>query len=32
MGLNVAVLANLKQNAPHYDGMPGDVQIGRAHV
>lgn len=25
MGLNVAVLANLKQNAPHYDGMPGDA-------
>lgn len=25
MGLNVAVLANLKQNAPHYDGMPADA-------
>lgn len=25
MGLNVAVLANLKQNAPHYDGMPDDA-------
>ncbi|MCX6027921.1 MAG: hypothetical protein NT169_01300 [Chloroflexi bacterium] len=24
MGLNVAVLANLKKNAPHYDGMPAD--------
>lgn len=25
MGLTVAVLANLKQNAPHYDGMPADA-------
>ncbi len=25
MGLNVAVLANLKQNAPKYDGMPEDA-------
>lgn len=25
MGLNIAVLANLKQNAPHYDGMPADA-------
>lgn len=25
MGLNVVVLANLKQNAPHYDGMPADA-------
>ncbi len=25
MGLNVAVLANLKQNAPRYDGMPEDA-------
>lgn len=25
MGLNVAVLANLKQNAPHYDDMPADA-------
>lgn len=25
MGLNVAVLANLKQNAPRYDGMPDDA-------
>ena len=25
MGLNVAVLANLKKNAPHYDGMPADA-------
>lgn len=25
MGLNVTVLANLKQNAPHYDGMPADA-------
>ena len=25
MGFNVAVLANLKQNAPHYDGMPDDA-------
>jgi D-alanine-D-alanine ligase len=25
MGLGVAVLANLKRNAPHYDGMPEDA-------
>jgi D-alanine-D-alanine ligase len=25
MPLSVAVLANLKQNAPHYDGMPADA-------
>jgi D-alanine-D-alanine ligase len=25
MGLNVAVLANLKKNAPHYPGMPADA-------
>ncbi len=25
MGLNVAVLANLKQNAPRYEGMPADA-------
>ncbi len=25
MGLNVAVLANLKRNAPKYDGMPADA-------
>jgi D-alanine-D-alanine ligase len=25
MGLNVAVLANLKKNAPHYAGMPADA-------
>jgi len=25
MGLNVAVLANLKRNAPHYAGMPEDA-------
>jgi len=25
MGLNVAVLANLKKNAPHYEGMPADA-------
>jgi D-alanine-D-alanine ligase len=24
MGLSVAVLANLKKNAPHFDGMPAD--------
>lgn len=25
MGFNIAVLANLKQNAPRYDGMPADA-------
>jgi len=25
MGLNIAVLANLKKNAPHYPGMPEDA-------
>lgn len=25
MGLNIAVLANLKRNAPHYPGMPEDA-------
>jgi D-alanine-D-alanine ligase len=25
MGLSVAVLANLKRNAPHYPGMPTDA-------
>ncbi len=25
MGLNIAVLANLKKNAPHYAGMPSDA-------